>query len=277
MTNKTTIYAFILILIMGMLSSCKKVNNDNNNEEPITPDTPVITFQIPPIDEYMPERLLQLFDSLNVLHRGDTPPTIAGNFTTESLNCLIVDKVAGSPYIASPGAIIGPYYFEMREQGNDTLGIAFKKTIGSPEDPFFFLEKSDTDSTYYRIKDNTALFTDDPIAPPYFKSSKFTAEDFRHAYVIGNDNYFTLYFYEIRDISNNALPLNAILISGKMAKDTEGNPIIEDFWCGCETMKYYNDSESLNLIIQFGMLPTPGDIFIMQSPNTLLQGIYNYK
>ena len=260
---------------MGLLSSCKKENNDNNNEEPITPDIPVVTYQIPPIDEYIPERLLHMFDSLNVLHRGDTPPTITGSFTTESLNCLIVDKITGSTYNMVPETMSGPYYFEMRNQGNDTLGIAYKKPIGSPEDPFFFLEKSDTDSTYFRIRDNVAHFTNDPIAPPYFKSSSFTAEDFRHAYIIGNDNCFTIYSYEIRDISNGALPLNAILISGKMAKDTEGNPTIENFWFGIETVKYFNESPTLNSLIQFGYMPTPGDILIMQSPNSLIQGSYN--
>lgn len=275
MTSKVSFSAFILIVVLGLFSACKKDNNDN--QDPIEPDIPIVTKQIPPIDEYIPERLLHLFDSLNVLHRGDNPPTIMGDFMTESMNILLVNKIPGSPYIGGSGQIQSPYYYEFKNQENDMLGLSFKNPIGDPQSQFYFLEKSDTDSTYLRIKDNTALFTNDPIAPPYFRSSKFSAEDFKHAYIVGNDDYFTLYFYEIRDISGGYLPLNAILISGKMSTDTEGNPIIENFWCGLETMKYYNEGTSLNLFIQYGYIPTPGDIIIMQSPNTIVQGSYNYK
>lgn len=274
MTSKASFSAFILIVVLGLFSACKK---DNNNQEPIEPDTPVVTEQIPPIDEYMPERLLHLFDSLNVLYRGDNPSTITGDFMTESMNLLLIDKVPESPNNITLGPMMGNYYYEMREQENDRLSVSFKKPIGSPESLSYFLEKSDTDSTYFRIKDNTAYFTNDPIAPSYFRSSKFKAENFKHAYIIGNGDYFTLYFYEIRDISSGYLPLNAILISGKMSTDTEGNPTIENFWCGLETMKYYTESSVLNLLIQYGHLPTPGDIFIMQSTNALVQGSYNYK
>ena len=276
MKSKTTYSAFILIVVLGLFSACKKDNNDT--QEPIEPDTPVVTEQTPPIDEYMPERLLHLFDSLNVLHRGDNPPTITGDFMTESMNILFVNKIPGSPFLISPSTLQNPYYYEFRNQENDMLGLSFKSPIGNPQnESFYYLEKSDTDSTYLRIKDSTAYFTNDPIAPSYFRSSKFKAEDFKHAYIIGNGDYFTLYFYEIRDISSGYLPLNAILISGKMSTDTEGNPTIENFWCGLETMKYYTEGATLNLIIQYGHIPTPGDIFIMQSTNALVQGSYNYK
>ena len=272
MTSKASFFSFILIFVFGLFSACQKDNS--NAQEPIEPDTPVVTEQAPPIDEYMPERLLHLFDSLNVLHRGDNPPTITGDFMTESMNILLVNKIPGSNYMALPGPIQSPYYyeFEFKNQENDHLGLSFKSPKGEPQEQFFFLEKSDTDNTYLRIKDSTAYFTNDPIAPSYFRSNKFTAEDFKHAYIIGNGDYFTLYYYEIRDISGGYLPLNAILISGKLSTDVEGNPIIENFWCGVETMKYFTEGASLNLIIQYGPLPTPGDIIIMQSPNTLVQG-----
>lgn len=276
MTRKTSFFAIILIIVIGSFSACQKDNN--NAQEPIGPHPPVVTEQIPPIDEYMPERLLHLFDSLSVLHRGDNPPTITGDFMTESMNILLVNKIPGSPYIARPAPIQRPYYYEFKNQENDILELSFKSFVGDPQDQFSFsLEKSDTHSTYLRIKDSTAYFTNDLIAPSYFRSNKFTAEDFKHAYIIGNGDYFTLYYYEIRDTSGDFLPLNAILISGKMSTDTEGNPIIENFWCGLETMKYFTESVSLNLIIQHGILPTPGDIIIMQSPNTLVQGNNNYK
>ena len=273
MTTKTFSFLISLILFIGIMSSCKK---DNNTETPIIPDEPSTTYSIPPIDEYMPERLLHLFDSLGVLHRGDEPPTIAGDFMTESLYLLIVDKVPESAYTDLPILMQSARYFEFKEQENDTLHLSFYNPKGNPDDLYaYFLEKSDTDSTYFRIKDNTDFFTNDLIAPSYFRSDRFKAEDFRRAYIIGNSNYFTIYYYELRDISNQSLPLNAVLISGKMSTDAEGDPIIEDFWCGIETMKYANESPNINQIIQFGYLPYPGDILISNSPNALIPGNYN--
>ena len=276
MTRKTSIIPFALILFLGF-SGCKKENTNNNgNEEPVTPGPPVVAYQIPPIDEYIPQRLIHLFDSIGVLHRGDEPPTIAGDFMTESLYLLIVDKVPESTYLGTPVLIPSARYFEFKEQENDTLHLSFYNPKGNPDDLYaYFLEKSDTDSTYFRIKDNTDFFTNDLIAPSYFRSDRFKAEDFRRAYIIGNSNYFTIYYYELRDISNQSLPLNAVLISGKMSTDAEGDPIIEDFWCGIETMKYANESPNINQIIQFGYLPYPGDILISNSPNALIPGNYN--
>ncbi len=268
MTQKTIITTFILILSIGFLGSCKKEDN------PSTPDTPVSTYQIPSIDEYMPERLLHLFDSLNVLHLGDEPPVICGNFMAESMYYYIVDKVHESNYSMGLGTIPTPYYYEFKEQENNTIHLTFKCPHGTPGEDFFFLEQSNTDSTYFIVKDSIALFTNDPIAPPYLKSSKLTPDDFRHAYIIGNGNYFTLYFYEIRDITSQSLPLNAVIISGKISTDEEGKTIIEDFWRGTETMKYYNAGSITNLLIQAGSIPTPGDIVISKSPNALVEGCY---
>lgn len=270
MTQKPTILAITLILFIGLLGSCKKENNGNE-----TPDTPVFTHQIPTIDEYMPERLLHLFDSLNVLHRGDEPPTINGDYMTESMYLQIVDKVPESNYMTVPQALLNPYYYAFNEQENGKYRLTYKKTNGVPGEIGYFVEEGNTDSTYFRIKDNTQLFANDPIAPPYFRSSTFTAEDFKHAYIIGNDDHFTLYFYELRDIASGHLPLLAVLISGKIATDEEGKPIIEEFWCGMETMKYYKESATLNMLIQNGYIPTPGDIIIIQSPNPLVEGSYN--
>lgn len=270
MTQKTSFFTIITVLLIGFLFGCKKDNNGNE-----TPDIPIVAQQVPSIDEFMPERLLQLFDSLNVLHRGDNPPTINGSFMTELMNLPIVDKVPESNYMGSPTTLPIPHYYEFYEQNDAYYHLKHIKPTGTPGEPGFFIEQFDTDSTYSRIKDKTALFANDPIAPPYFKSSNFTAEDFKYAYIIGNGDYFTLYFYEIRDISSGYLPLNAILISGKMSTDTEGNPTIENFWCGRETMKYFGEGESLNTIIHFGLLPTPGDIIVIQCPNVLVQGSYN--
>ena len=152
MKRKTIIPSFILILSIGLLSSCKKENH------PSTPETPVSTYQNPSIDEYMPERLLHLFDSLNVLHRGDEPPIINGNFMAESMYQCIVDKVPESSYIGTTALMNSDYYFEFKEQKDGLLGVTFKCPHGTPGE-IFFLEQSDTDSTYYIVKDSITLFT----------------------------------------------------------------------------------------------------------------------
>lgn len=254
------------------MSSCKK---DNDNETPIIPDEPSPAYSIPPIDEYIPQRLIHLFDSIGVLHRGNQPPSIIGNFMAESINMLIINKVQESNYLGAPASIPNPFYYEFKEQETNTLHVSFKTPKSTPGQYGYFLEKSDTDSTYLRFKENTELFTNNPIAPPYFKSSKFKAEDFRHAYIMGSGDYFTVYFYEIRDISSGALPLNAILISGKMATDAEGDPVIEDFWYGTEIMTYTNGGPNINQIIQLGFLPHPGDIIVFNNTNSLTPGSYN--
>ena len=268
MTKRTIISTFILIFFVGLLDSCDKDNH------PSAPDTPASTFEIPTIDEYIPERLLHLFDSLNVLHRGDKPPMINGNFVAETMYRYIVDRVPESHYMASLGVTNpSPYYYEFKKQNDGLLGVTFKCPKETSEETIF-LEQSDTDSTYFIVKDSVALFTNDPIAPPYFKSGKFTPEVFRYAYIMGNGNYFTLYFYEIRDITNHSLPLNAVVISGKISTNAEGKTIIEDFWWGFETMKYYKEGTTLNAMIHFGYIPTPGDIVISNSTNALVEGSY---
>ena len=268
--NRLKSTLLILAFIIGLFSSCQKENNGNEGT-----DTPVVAEQIPSIDEYMPERLLHLFDSLNVLHRGDTPPTIEGNFVAESLYRLIIDKVPESPYIILHGSELAPYYFEFDEVENSKIKVTLKSPIGEPQSIGYYCTYSNSDSTYYRIKDNIAHFTDDPIAPSYFKSSRFKADDFRHAYVIGKGDYFTLYYYEIRENYHNYLPLIAVIVSGKMSVDSEGNPIIEDFWYGVETMKYYAEDQIVNTLIQYGYCPMPGDIIIHNSTSPIVSGSYN--
>lgn len=270
MTKRTIITTSILILFVGFLCSCKKDN------PPSAPDTPpVSTYEIPTVDKYIPERLLHLFDSLNVLHRGDEPPMINGNFVSESMYYCIVDKVPESAYMFQPILASSEHYFEFKEQKDGLLGVTFKCPKGASVETGIYLEKSDTDSTYFIVKDSLTLFTNNPIAPAYFKSNKFTPEDLSHAYIIGNGSYFTLYFYEIRrNTSSFSLPLNAVIISGKISSDEEGKTIIEDFWEGIETMTYYNSGASTNLLIQYGYMPTPGDIIISKSPDALVEGCY---
>lgn len=274
MTRKTTFITLVFILILGVIASCKK-DNDSNQPVPENPDTPVVFYQIPPINEYIPERLFHLFDSLNLLYYGDEPPAVMGDFMADSMSVFIVNTVSESQYSGLMSGVIlpEPRYFEFKNQGIDTLSLTYKSPYGvnTPEAPFYLMERSDTDSTYFRVKSNVECFINAPVTPTYFKSGRFTAEDFKHAYIIGNGEYFTIYFYEIRYNKTNMpvvnpLPMNAIILSGKMSTDSEGNIIIEDFWYGMETVVYY--SQNVNLLFSLN----PGDVIIMKSPNTIVQG-----
>ena len=274
MIRRTTFTTLVFILILGVIASCKK-DNYSNQPVPDNPDTPVVFYQIPPINEYIPERLFYLFDSLNLLHYGDEPPTVMGDFMADSMSIFIVNTVSESQYSGLMSGVIlpEPRYFEFKNQRIDTLSLIYKSpyVVNTPEAPFYLMERSDTDSTYFRVKSNVEHFINAPVTPTYFKSGRFTAEDFKHAYIIGNGEYFTIYYYEIRYNKTNMpvvnpLPMNAIIISGKMSTDSEGNIIIEDFWYGMETMVYY--SQNVNLLFS----PNPGDIIIMKSPNTIVQG-----
>ena len=269
--KKTHLILSLVFVTITLLYSCKKDNqNSNNNDGNEEPQQPEVSFQIPPIDEYMPERLVSLFDSLNLLHRGEMPPTIAGHYKADSLFITLIKNVTESQWIyPTPAYLYYPYYFEFERQTNDTLKVIFKSP-SSISDAFYICEFSDTDSTYLRLKNDLSFFTDNPLAPPYFKSDKFSAEDFRHAYLIGNNNSFTMYYYEFCNIHSNlqpyvfnSQPLNAIIISGKIIKNASGDLVINDFWYGKEVMKYFSEVQ-LN-----GQLPNPGDIIVYSNEGTL--------
>ena len=168
---------------------------------------------------------------------------------------------------------------------------AGKAPHGDPEHPEYggyFCEYSSNDTTYYRIKDNIGHFTNDTIAPSYFKNGIFTRDDFQTAYIMGKDPYFTAYFYEIRSISSRTQPLNAVIISGRVDKetsvvvdtinhtvDTVVTPIIRDLRWGIETMKYYQEGTSISQIIALGYLPSKGDVLLLKNNGVAHSGEYN--
>ena len=95
---------------------------------------------------------------------------------------------------------------------------------------------------------------------------------------MGQDPYFTVFFYEIRDIKSKGSPLNAVIFSGKIDEeitvvsdtvsyttDTIVKPVIKDLRWGIQTMKYGQESSSINQIINLGFLPTPGDLMMLRN------------
>ena len=95
---------------------------------------------------------------------------------------------------------------------------------------------------------------------------------------MGQDPYFTVFYYEIRDIKSKGYPLNAVIFTGKMDKetvvvtdtvshtsDTIVKPVIKDLKWGIQTMKYGKESSSINQIIRLGFLPTPGDLMMLRN------------
>ena len=105
---------------------------------------------------------------------------------------------------------------------------------------------------------------------------------------MGNDPYFTAFYYEIRDIKSKAEPLNAVIFSGRVDKeisvqtdtinhttDTIVTNVIKDLRWGIETMKYLNAGTSINQIIQLGYLPTPGDIMLLKNDGTVHTGEFH--
>ena len=95
---------------------------------------------------------------------------------------------------------------------------------------------------------------------------------------MGQDPYFTVFYYEIRDITSKGYPLNAVIFTGKMDKettvvndtvnhtiDTIVKPVIKDLRWGIQTMKYGQESSSVSQIIRLGFLPTPGDLMLLRN------------
>lgn len=275
---KKHLFQIVLFLAgLTLFTSCMKDDPKNN-------ETVFYGYQqIPNINEYMPQRLLYVLDSLNALHFGDEPPKIEGCILADSINRFIVKKVSESNWLVNASLLVGSkYYFTFSNQHKGISEMKYKEPHGSPGDYNYYIENSETDSTYYYIKNNESRFINDSIAPSYFKSDKYSVEDFRYAYIIGDAPYFTVYYYEMRDMNQHFHPLNAVIITGRLdheialqtdtishKTDTLEIPIIKDLVWGCETMMYYTDASALNFMIQQGYQPTPGDISVSKNLRTV--------
>ena len=273
-----------LVLICGLtlFSSCMKMKDDPKNNETVY----YAYQQIPNINEFMPQTLLNAFS--DYLYYGDEPPKIEGSYIAD--NIWITDAILaqGSPWMAPITSIPTPQYFEFYDQHKGIAKLNFKYPKGTPTDYTYFVERSDPDSTYAVVTANPGFFIDDTIAPSYFKEGNYQKENFNTVYIMGHDPYFTIYYYEIRDIKSKAQPLNAVIFSGRIDKeiavtidttnnvtDTIEKPIIRDLkWC-IETMKYFKEGTSISQIISLGFLPSKGDAMILKNEGVVHTGEYH--
>lgn len=272
-----------LLFTCGLLFLCSCLKDDPKNNS-----TVYYGFQkIPNINEFMPQRLLQVMDSLHCLHYGNEPPKMEGSYKASDLRLIVVKKGPYSHWMMAPTPQLGNQFVKLFEQHIGIAKMQFWNEKGTPNIPqTHFVETSSTDSTFYYVTANPEHFTNDSLAPYYFQNYDFNKEDFNTVYIMGDSPYFTIFYYEIRHIfTTNFQPLNAVIISGKMDSetvivndtvnhktDTIVQPVIKDYVMGIETMKYYKEGTSLNMILQAGGLATPGDVMIIRNDGVAVHG-----
>lgn len=272
-----------LLFTCGLLFLCSCLKDDPKNNS-----TVYYGFQkIPNINEFMPQRLLQVMDSLHCLHYGNEPPKMEGSYKASDLRLIVVKKGPYSHWMMAPTPQLGNQFVKLYEQHIGIAKMQFWNEKGIPNIPqTHYVETSSTDSTFYYVTANPEHFTNDSLAPYYFQNYDFNKEDFNTVYIMGDSPYFTIFYYEIRHIfTTNFQPLNAVIISGKIDSetvivndtvnhktDTIVQPVIKDYVMGIETMKYYKEGTSLNMILQAGGLATPGDVMIIRNDGVAVHG-----
>lgn len=263
---------FLFFCSVLLLGSCLKNDHESN-------PTVYYAYQhIPNINEFMPQRLLYALGNEH-LHFGDEPPKIEGIFVADDVWVTSVDTVPSSTWMQpSNNSIPNPQYFEFYDQHKGIAKMRFLSPKGHVGQYDYFLEQSSTEMTDDIMRHKTDVFVNDTISPIYFKEGKLQSEDFRTVYIMGEDPYFTVFYYEVRDIKSKAEPLNAVIFTGKMDKetrvvsdttnhtfDTIVKPVIKDLRWGIQTMKYYQENASITQIIRLGFLPTPGDLLVLRN------------
>lgn len=279
--KKHLLRALLFTCGLLFLSSCLKDDPANNA-------TVYYGYQkIPNINEFMPQRLLQVMDSLHSLHYGNEPPKLEGSYKASDLRLIVVKKGPNSHWMMAPTPQLGNQFLKLYEQHFGIAKMQFWNEKGIPNIPqTHYVETSSTDSTFYYVTANPEHFIHDTLAPMYFENNEFNKEDFNTVYIIGTSPYFTIFYYEVRHIfTTNFQPLNAVIISGKVdtetvitqdtvnhTTDTILQPVIKEYVMGIETMKYYKEGTSLNMILQAGGLATPGDVMIIRNDGVAVHG-----
>ena len=262
---RITLFAALLLLI-----SCQKDPqpvNPSSGDDPVAPA--IIT---PDIHDFMPSTLLNLFGEENI-HQGNTPPDITGSWLASDLYITDVDyadTTLGTHSLVS-GNLTGTTYFTFHDFGQNKLKTAYF-ILMNPALNFQYLEYSDMDSTALILQNHADIMISNPILPSYFQDNSFDFNLLSKAYIIGADDQFTVYFYEIilnqipenLPVSiNDFHPVSAKIISGKALRDQNGNITgIADFRIGQEVVGYAKDNEIVHQLIQLGSQPTPGDTWI---------------
>lgn len=261
---RITLFAALLLLI-----SCQKDPqpvNPSSGDDPVAPA--IIT---PDIHDFMPSTLLNLFGEENI-HQGDTPPDITGSWLADSL-CITEIALSESSNYSNlfPGMPLGDTYFTFHDFGQNEMKTAFFFPIMITPS-ILYVEYSDMDSTALILQNHADIMINNPILPSYFQTNNFDFSLFDKAYIIGADDQFTVFFYDIvlnlipEDLPflpTNFYPVSAKIISGKALRDANGNITnIADFRAGQEVVGYVKDGNALQISIQQGLLPTPGDAWI---------------
>ena len=259
---RITLFAVLLLLI-----SCKQEplpDNPNGNDD----DNNIVS--IPEISDFMPATLLNLFGEENI-HQGNTPPDITGSWLADSL-CITEIVLSESSNYSNlfPGTPLSDTYFTFHDFGQNTLETEY--FIAHNIASYSYTECSNMDTTAFLLKEHENLIINNSLLPSCFQTNNFDFSLFDKAYIIGADDQFTVYFYDIvlnlipEDLPflpTNFYPISAKIISGKALRDQDGNITgIADFRAGQEVVGYVNNSGSLNIAIQQGIQPTPGDAWI---------------
>ena len=259
---RITLFAALLLLI-----SCKQEplpDNPNGNDD----DNNIVS--IPEISDFMPATLLNLFGEENI-HQGNTPPDITGSWLADSL-CITEIALSESSNYSNlfPGTPLSDTHFTFHDFGQDNLKTAY--FIAHNIASYSYTEYSNMDTTAFLLKEHENLIINNSLLPSCFQTNNFDFSLFGKAYIIGADDQFTVYFYDIvlnlipEDLPflpTNFYPISAKIISGKALRDQNGNVTgIADFRVGQEVVGYVNDGNALQISIQQGYQPTPGDAWI---------------
>jgi hypothetical protein len=256
--------ALTLLLFSGLLffSSCLKNDPSSHNT------TLFYGHQdIPNINYYMPQVLLDSLDKKSSLFFGENPP--------------------------------GFYFDSCCYSKDTTFIIAFMDScFGKASLTFKNNDESSSTSNTYKVLNKKwkeyCLDTTTTILPIFFDttfngSAALDPEVLRHAYIMGNDPYFTLYYYEVRDERHQYQPLNAVILSGECVytkfpidtiQITVDTTAVDSIvyrkiphyltgvkW-GVETMKYFPKDNSAHVALDAelgaGTQPQPGSVTIKE-------------
>lgn len=183
-----------LIFASGLLffSSCLKDDPNGSNT------TLFYGHQdIPNINYYMPRPLLKTLNDMDSLHFGENPPKMLFDSCYNNDTTIV---------FAFSNHCFGMTSLSFKEQFDDGTKVS-----------------SNTDDTYKIMTENNRWeeLLNDTLLPIFFDTAfngtaALDPEVLRHAYIMGNNPYFTLYYYEVRKEPQQLQPLNAVILSGKV-------------------------------------------------------------
>lgn len=280
-------FTFLTIALATCFSSCLK-------DETTSSTVIYSSQQIPNINKFMPSHLIEMMGSSRI-HYGDEPPRFSGHYQFDSLVYRQVryENEALSQHPYNTNNLAGDFGFYFTDQVKCILSTRYVNVnpIINPIDGSVysqFTAMSDPDSTNHYFKNSFKPIATSPDKPIYFEGDVYDKDDFSHAFIIGSGNYFTIYYYDVTiQTYNDNWPysrndfhrVTANIISGKLteyseivpnandstAMDTISRYRIDNFCWGKEDMGYFNEGTAIQLLIESGGQPTPGDVAILDN------------